>query len=557
VSLKTFSIMAKNGGEFAVTDPSDQEANEWTKANYLQYLLDPNFIKYEAEKDLQNEKEILKSYLDSKSHQFEIIEISPDENKTEPDIIFTADASQIVRKKTLSKNPENERDETYIIFSKFGHTIRDGEVDLHKKAILQAVRDGKVFTDKEVKELSIDLNAENLYDILKDKGRIIEAENFREGNGNSLSDPYRGVIWSANSGRAHPDSPKEIKDKTGLKTIMLELDEKFFHIDTAMYPLPSGHFVVCEKAFKTPEDYKFFLQKAFPDGHGGIDKIARERFEIKITPQEAEEKFMGNAVVMGNQVFIPYEDKAIDMKYDLKNAIEEIIYKDRPRVADLETLEEYKAVRDFKRLDDEPKTEEGNKKAKERFAGLEKALREKDEFKKYISEELKPEIFDEIYSQSLKGIDKLEGYLKEKGLNIDYKDIFEIANKVEDAHQKIIKYKEDLINEIKNEGEYKDKEAGIFKKLEKAGFKPVLVPMGASVKGGGGTHCTSAFHPQNIFVNWARVYNNVKGTFLPSSAELQDPRRLAGDQGTTKARGDMLLLSIQRVQEEKVLETHF
>jgi N-dimethylarginine dimethylaminohydrolase len=110
-----------------------------------------------------------------------------------------------------------------------------------------------------------------------------------EGAGDCVWDRSRSTFWTGYGPRSDRDAALPIKDIFGVDVVPLELaDARFYHLDTALCPLPRGEIMFVPAAF-TPEGLAQIHARVAP----------AERIEV---PMEDACHLAANAVCVGNTV---------------------------------------------------------------------------------------------------------------------------------------------------------------------------------------------------------------------------------------------------------------
>jgi len=192
------------------------------------------------------------------------------------DLVFEADSYIPLQ----IQDPETGVIQDIIILSKFAHADRQKEVEHHRQYLEKHWPNAK----------------------------FIEAPFNLEGTGDHVYDNFRGVIWAGSppcekagdiaAGRTDPRAHKWLQDVTGIPVIGLEMVEPFFHVDTALAPLPSGHMVVYPNGFSA-ESYDLFKQRAFRDY--GLDP---DKYLIEADAEDAQ-KYACNLQCFGEDIVMP------------------------------------------------------------------------------------------------------------------------------------------------------------------------------------------------------------------------------------------------------------
>jgi N-dimethylarginine dimethylaminohydrolase len=166
-----------------------------------------------------------------------------------PDLVFTANAAVVLDGKALLarfRHPERQREEGH-----FAAAFRA----LQARGLIDAVRK-------------------------LPKGLVLE------GAGDCVWDARRNLFWMGYGPRSDAGAARVVEDVFGQDVIALELaDPRFYHMDTALAPLPGGEVVYLPSAFTAA-------------GLAAIgERVARhDRIEIAI---EDGRRLAANAVVLG------------------------------------------------------------------------------------------------------------------------------------------------------------------------------------------------------------------------------------------------------------------
>lgn len=128
-----------------------------------------------------------------------------------------------------------------------------------------------------------------------------------EGTGDNLYDPYRNVFWSGYVPNPDPDNPAlgrsdrrnhaKLEALTDVPVIGLEVQRPFFHVDTAMAPLPGGH-ILCHRKGLAPHSFETLCRE-------GLDRFDLPRAEFLIEVDAADAalyacnlRSLGNTLIM-------------------------------------------------------------------------------------------------------------------------------------------------------------------------------------------------------------------------------------------------------------------
>ena len=112
-----------------------------------------------------------------------------------------------------------------------------------------------------------------------------------EGAGDCVWDRRRGMFWLGYGQRSDRAAQPEVERRFALETVALELvDPRFYHMDTALCPLPGGELVYVPGAFSA---------------RGRAEIRARVAPELRIELEEADAILLAaNAVCLGNAIVL-------------------------------------------------------------------------------------------------------------------------------------------------------------------------------------------------------------------------------------------------------------
>lgn len=260
-------------------DDGHAPANEFSIQGYEEYSKDPEAFVAKAKKQWTT----LKDTFNAIGAKTIVLKSDP----SNPDQAFTADPSVSLKQADGS---------LVTLFSKFSNEQRQAEVAAHEDLLEQ------------------------------ENGRTLADSHFHmEGVGDNVYDPYRDVFWSgftqtpgregADTGRTDKRSHDALSALTGVKVISLETQKPFFHIDTALAPLPSGH-VLCFKGGMTDAAYEKMQQEAF-DKFG----LSRKDYLIDVSAEDAAGlacnlRYVDSTVVMA-KCSQPLQNKLKSIGYDV------------------------------------------------------------------------------------------------------------------------------------------------------------------------------------------------------------------------------------------------
>lgn len=257
---------------YAIPEPdlTNGHANDFAIEGYKEYAKNQKEFRNRAMVQWKNLKGIFNAL------GVKIVELDPVENN--PDLVFTADPS-------LSFQPH--KGSLMTMFSRFSNEERQIEVGAHA-----------------------DFFQRNM------PNRPLLTSHYRtEGTGDNVYDPFRDIFWSgythstgrmnAASGRSDQMAHQALKQITGVEVVSLAVERPFFHIDTALAPLPGGH-MVCFKDGMKPMAYEKMLENAFD--RFGLD---RSEYLIEVSKEDAA-KYACNLRCIGNTVIL--SDSSVELR---------------------------------------------------------------------------------------------------------------------------------------------------------------------------------------------------------------------------------------------------
>jgi len=169
-----------------------------------------------------------------------------------PDLVFTANAAVVLDRKAL--------------LARFRYPQRQGE-EAHFAAAFNALQAHGVID--QVKPLP--------------EGIVLE------GAGDCVWDATRRQFWLGYGPRSDRAARRAVEDTFGFDTVALELaDPRFYHMDTALAPLPHGEVMVLPQAFTAA-------------GRAAIRARVPAHQRIEIAPQDGA-KLAANAVCLGDTI---------------------------------------------------------------------------------------------------------------------------------------------------------------------------------------------------------------------------------------------------------------
>jgi N-dimethylarginine dimethylaminohydrolase len=110
-----------------------------------------------------------------------------------------------------------------------------------------------------------------------------------EGAGDCVFDTARNLFWMGHGPRSDAACRRIVEDTFGVETVALELaDERFYHMDTALSPLPRGEVMYVPEAFTAA-------------GRATIEARVGPSLRIEVGRENAR-RLAANAVCVGNAV---------------------------------------------------------------------------------------------------------------------------------------------------------------------------------------------------------------------------------------------------------------
>jgi N-dimethylarginine dimethylaminohydrolase len=171
-----------------------------------------------------------------------------------PDLVFTANAAVVLDRKAL--------------LARFRYPQRQGE-EAHFAAAFNA------------------LQAQGLIDSVKPlpDGIVLE------GAGDCVWDAARAQFWLGWGPRSDLAARRAVEERFGFETVALELaDPRFYHMDTALSPLPHGEIMCLPQAFTAA-------------GRAAIRARVPAHKRIEISPKDGA-KLAANAVCLGDTIML-------------------------------------------------------------------------------------------------------------------------------------------------------------------------------------------------------------------------------------------------------------
>jgi N-dimethylarginine dimethylaminohydrolase len=172
-----------------------------------------------------------------------------------PDLVFTATAAVVLDRK--------------VLLASFRHPQRQGEEEHFAQAFSALKARGLI--DSVIR----------LPDGLK-----------LEGAGDCVWDDTRQLFWMGYGPRSDAAAPHVVADAFGTETVALKLaDPRFYHLDTALCPLPRGELLFVPSAFA-------------PEGRAAIHALVEPQARIEV-PEADAACLAANAVCVGDTLVMP------------------------------------------------------------------------------------------------------------------------------------------------------------------------------------------------------------------------------------------------------------
>ncbi len=172
-----------------------------------------------------------------------------------PDLVFTANAAVVLDRK--------------VLLASFRHPQRQGEEEHFAQAFRALATRGLVDT---VTRLPCGLRL--------------------EGAGDCVWDDTRQLFWMGHGPRSDAAASHVVADTFGVETVALELaDPRFYHLDTALCPLPRGEVLFVPGAFA-------------PEGRAIIHALVEPAARIEV-PQADAACLAANAVAVNDTLVMP------------------------------------------------------------------------------------------------------------------------------------------------------------------------------------------------------------------------------------------------------------
>jgi len=112
-----------------------------------------------------------------------------------------------------------------------------------------------------------------------------------EGAGDCVFDQSRDMFWMGYGPRSDRAARAVVQDLFGTEVVALELvDPRFYHMDTALSPLPRGELMYVPSAFT-------------PEGRAEIEARVPRELRIELAAQDAN-RFAANAVCLGGDILL-------------------------------------------------------------------------------------------------------------------------------------------------------------------------------------------------------------------------------------------------------------
>ena len=116
-------------------------------------------------------------------------------------------------------------------------------------------------------------------------------QTFFEGAGDALFDRVRPILFTGYGWRSERGAAAQISETLGIRTVpLLLVDERFYHLDTALCPLASGHVMVFMDAFS-------------PHAQTLLRRVIEPEYLIEVAVDDAL-AFACNAVEIGDAIVL-------------------------------------------------------------------------------------------------------------------------------------------------------------------------------------------------------------------------------------------------------------
>ncbi len=200
------------------------------------------------------------------------------------DNVFKADPSLTIATPSYTDDGAISKVTLKTIGSKFYHHARNPEVT-------QQMGDIQFFRNKMIEDFNIGVSTVETY-----------VDLHGEGTGDNVYDPARDIFWCGfkpkggahdpSAGRSDPDFHKLLQARLNMdnRTVPIEVQKPFFHIDTTLAPLPSGHVLV-------------YPGGVTQEGFQTIEAIAGKENLICVDEQDAK-NYACNLIVMDDKNLI-------------------------------------------------------------------------------------------------------------------------------------------------------------------------------------------------------------------------------------------------------------
>jgi N-dimethylarginine dimethylaminohydrolase len=178
-----------------------------------------------------------------------------------PDLVFTANSAVVLDRQ--------------VLLARFRHPERQREEEHFEAAFLA-------------------LQARGLVDVV----RKLPAQLVLEGAGDCVWDAARSLFWMGHGPRSDAAARGPVENMFGCEAVALELaDSRFYHMDTALAPLPGGEVLYLPEAF-TPAGRNIIRARVAP----------HQRIEIAL---DDGCRLAANAVCLGNKLIMSSASKPL------------------------------------------------------------------------------------------------------------------------------------------------------------------------------------------------------------------------------------------------------
>ncbi len=127
-------------------------------------------------------------------------------------------------------------------------------------------------------------------------------QTFFEGAGDALFDRVRPVLYAGYGWRSERGAATQISETLGIRTVpLLLVDERFYHLDTCLCPLGSGHVIAFMEAFS-------------PHAQALLRRTIEPEYLIEISVRDALD-FACNVVEIGDALVLHGASSALRQRF--------------------------------------------------------------------------------------------------------------------------------------------------------------------------------------------------------------------------------------------------